>query len=144
MSRIINVNDPTKIRNRNRRSIAEILRHLSQKPDIDTEAKDMVATLVYLLREISEGVEKSAAAWEKRDYWMKAERFMRDWEWTKETAVNIEDVIRHDAWDLLPELMADLFPQFIDIQLKTMTRKSDLWHGNYKRLLEEDPSELPW
>jgi hypothetical protein len=144
MSRIINVNDPTKIRNRNRRSIAEILRHLSQKPDIDMEAKDMVATLVYLLREISEGVEKSAAAWEKRDYWMKAERFMRDWEWTKETAVNIEDVIRHDAWDLLPELMADLFPRFIDIQLKTMTRKSDLWRGNYKRLMEEKPSELPW
>ena len=58
MSRIINVNDPTKIRNRNRRSIAEILRHLSQKGTIDAEAKDMTATLVYLLREINEGVEK--------------------------------------------------------------------------------------
>ncbi|NHZ72720.1 MAG: hypothetical protein GWP17_06525, partial [Aquificales bacterium] len=98
----------------------------------------------YLLREISEGVEKSAAAWEKRDYWLKAERFMRDWEWAKETAVNIEDVIRHDAWDLLPELLAELFPHFVDIQIKTMTRKADLWRGNYQRLMAEDPSELPW
>ncbi len=144
MSRIINVNDPTKIRNQNRRSIAEILRRLSQKPDVDAETKDMTATLVYLLREIGEGIEKSAEAWEKRDYWMKAERFVRDWEWVKETAVNIEDVIRHDAWDLLPELMVDLFPHFADIQIKTMTRHSDLWLGNYKQLMAEEPSELPW
>ena len=41
MSRIINVNDPTKIRNRNRRSIAEILRRLSQKPEIDAEVVEV-------------------------------------------------------------------------------------------------------
>lgn len=144
MSRIINVNDPTKIRNNNRRSIAEILRHLSKKAAIDDEAKDMAATLVYLLREIYEGVEQSARAWEKRDYWMKAERFLRDWQWTKETAVNIEDVIRNDAWDLLPELLAELFPRFADIKIKTMTRKADLWRGNYQRLMAEEPSEFPW
>jgi hypothetical protein len=144
MSRVINTNSPTKIRNRNRRSIAEILRRLSQKPEFDEEAKDMAATLVFLLREIWEGVEKSAAAWEKRDYWMKAERFLREWEWAGETAVNIEDVLRNEAWDLLPELLADLFPRFTDIQLKTMTRKPDLWRGNFQRLLAEDPSELPW
>jgi len=144
MSRIVNVNDPTKIRNQNRRSIAEILRRLSQKAAVDADAKDMAATLVYLLREIYEGVESTVRAWEKRDYWMKAERFLREWGWTQETAVNIEDVIRHDAWDLLPDLMADLFPRFADIQLKTMTRQADLWQGNYQRLLAEEPSELPW
>lgn len=144
MSRIINVNDPTKIRNRNRRSIAEILRHLSQKVEIDGEARDMAATLVYLLREIYEGVEQSAHAWEKRDYWMKAERFLRDWHWTKETAVNIEDVIRNDAWDLLPELLAELLLQFADIKIKTMTRQSDLWRGNYHRLMAEEPSDFLW
>jgi hypothetical protein len=144
MSRIVNVNSPTKIRNRNRRSIAEILRLISQKPQVDNEAKDMAATIVYLLREISEGVEQSARAWEKRDYWMKAERFLRQWTWTAEMAANIEDVIRHEAWDLLPELMADLFPHFTDIQIKTMTRKPSLWQGAYQRLLSEPPGKSPF
>ena len=144
MSRIINANNPTTIRNRNRRSIAEILRHLSQKVAIDDEAKDMAATIVFLLREIDEGVENSARAWEKRDYWMKAERFLREWKWVKETAFNFEDVIRNDALDLLPELMAELFPRFVDIQLKTMTRKPTLWNGAYKRLIDSPPSEMPW
>ncbi len=144
MSRIVNANNPTTIRNRNRRSIAEILRHLSQKSTIDNEAKDMAATIVFLLREIEEGVESSARAWEKRDYWLKAERFLRDWTWVKETAFNFEDVIRNDALDLLPELMADLFPRFVDIQLKTMTREPSLWRGAYQRLMESPPSEMPW
>jgi hypothetical protein len=144
MSRIVNANNPTTIRNRNRRSIAEILRHLSQKPGIDDEAKDMSATIVFLLREIDDGVENSARAWEKRDYWLKAERFLREWKWVKETAYNFEDVIRNDAFDLLPELMADLFPRFIDIQIKTMTRKSTLWRGAYQRLMDSPPSDMPW
>jgi len=144
MTRIIHTESPTKVRNNNRRSIAEMLRHLSLKPALDDEAKDMAAMLVYLLREIDTGVEQSATAWEKRGYWMKAERFMREWTWIKESAANIEDVLRNDAADLLPELLTDLYPRFADIQLKSMTRQPTLWRGAYKRLLSEPPGELPW
>lgn len=144
MSRVINPDNPSKIRNRNRRTIAELLRRLSQKPKVDAEAKDMASAIVFALREIAEGVEQTVRAWEKRDYWMKAERFLREWEWTGEAAANMEDVIRNDAWDLLPRLMAELFPRFSDVQIKTMTRKPDVWRGCYERLLAEPPSELPW
>ena len=144
MSRVININNPTKLRNQNRRTIAELLRRLSQKPQMDDEAKDMISCIVFALRDIFVGVEQSAAAWEKRDYWMKAERFLRQWDWTTESATNIEDVIRNGAWDLMPQLLADLFPRFADIQIKTMTRKPDVWQGAYDRLIAESPSELPW
>jgi len=144
MSRIININNPSTIRSRNRRSIAEILRRLIQKPELDDEAKDMAAMLVFLLKEIYAGVEQSATAWEKRDYWMKAERFMRDWKWSIEMAADIDDVIRHEAWDLLPELLLMLVPHFEDIKIKKMTRKASLWRGAYGRLLEQPPLEHDW
>ena len=144
MSRVININNPTKIRNQHRRTIAEILRRLSQKPEIDAEAKDMASMLVYLLREIGNGVEQTVQAWEKRGYWLKAERFVRQWDWTAEIAANIEDVIRNDAWDLLPELLADLFIRFADIQIKTMTRNPGVWRDAYQKLLAESPGELPF
>ena len=144
MSRIIHTESPAQLRNRHRRSIAEMLRRLSQKQDIDAEAKDMAAMIALLLREIYESVEKSARAWEKRDYWMKAERLLRDWEWTAELAANMDDVLRHDAFDLLPELMADLLPRFADIQLKKMMRKPDLWRGAYDRLQAAPPPPSPW
>ncbi len=144
MSRVVNVNSPTKVRNQHRRTIAEILRRLSQKAQVDSESKDMVAMMVYLLREIHDGVEQSAAAWEKRDYWVKAERFLREWSWAQVMAVNIEDVLRNDAWDLLPGLMAELFPRFVDIQIKKMMRSPSVWQGAYKRLMAEPPAELPY
>lgn len=144
MSRVININSPSKRRSHNRRTIAELLRRLSQKPQMDDEAKDMISCIVFALRDISVGVEQTAAAWEKRDYWMKAERFVRQWEWTVEAAANIEDVTRNKAWDLIPELLADLFPRFADIQIKSMTRKPDVWRGAYARLMADSPIELPW
>ncbi len=142
MSRVINTQSPTKTRNQHRRTVAEILRRLGQKQQIDGEAKDMAAMLVYLMRELWTGVESSAAAWEKRDYWMKAERFMREWEWTVETAVNIEDVLRHDAFDLLPELLMQLFPRFADVQVKKMTRSPSVWSGAFARLMDEEPTAV--
>lgn len=142
MSRVIHVDSPGKRRNQARRSIAEILRLLGQKTQIDEEARDMAATIVFLLREIKDTVDESAAAWEKRGYWMKVERFVRDWEWIPELAANIDDVIRNNAWDLLPELLADLSPHFDDIKIKTMTRKPTNWRGAYRRLLAEPPAAI--
>jgi hypothetical protein len=104
----------------------------------------MASLIVFCLRDISVGVEQTVTAWEKRDYWMKAERFLREWEWTGEMAANLEDVIRHEAWDLLPELLADLFPRYSEIQIKTMTRKPDVWKGAYRELLAQPPSDPPW
>ncbi|MBP7999297.1 MAG: hypothetical protein KA314_25575 [Chloroflexi bacterium] len=144
MSRVINVNNPTKVRNYARRTIAEILYLLPRKQKFDEEAKDMAAAIVYCLREIEGTVETSAVAWEKRDYWMKAERFMREWEWTKEMAANYEDIIREEAWDLLPELLADLMSHFTDMDVKSFMRKPDAWQGAYKRLLADTPRTTPW
>ena len=81
MSRVINTDSTGKKRNQNMRTGAELLRHLSQKNTIDDEAKDMLALLIYCLREIDEGIDSSAQAWEKRDYWMKAEEFRQRWRW---------------------------------------------------------------
>ncbi len=144
MSRVIHVDNPGKRRNAARRSIAEILRYLSRKGQIDDEARDMSAALVFLLTEVKATVDESAAAWEKRGYWMKVERFVRDFEWIPESAANLDDVIRHDAWDLLPELLADLSPRFDDIKIKAMTRKPTEWRGTYARLLAAPPVAAPY
>jgi hypothetical protein len=75
---------------------------------------------------------------------MKADRFMRDWEWSAEFAANFEDVIRNDAWDLVPRLMAELIPHTADVQIKNMTRPPSTWKGSYDKLLSEPPRELPF
>lgn len=144
MSRVINTNSPTKLRNRNRRTIAEMLWQLSRKNGLDDEAHDMAATVVFALLDIHEGIMQSAEAWEKRGYWVKAERFISEWVWAQEMAANLDDVLRHEAWDLLPGLLMELFPRFDDIEVKSLTRKPEEWRGAYRRLLDAPPLEMPW
>lgn len=137
MSRVINPNSPGKTRNQHMRSAAEIMRRLAAKPSADDEVRDMAAAMVFLFREISETVEEVTRAWEKRDYWIKADRFRLEWEWAEQAAADLVDVIRNEAWDLLPRLLMDLFPHFASIRVKKLTRKPELWQGAYRRLLAE-------
>lgn len=137
MSRIVNTDTTAKKRNQNRRSCAEILRHLSQKQSVDDEARDMLATLVFLLREIDEGLEESAAAWEKRDYWMKAEQLRQKWMWVSQAGHRLEMVIKGEKWDEMPKEIAKLLPNFADINITKVTRDAALWEGKYQALLDE-------
>lgn len=137
MSRVINVNSPGKRRSHARRTIAEVLRHLMLKREIDQEAKDMAALVVSSLREIAETVEATASAWEARDYFSKADRFRLEWEWVTPTADRLERVILQDRWDELPRELATLAPRFADVSVSKMTRAPSEWRGHYAELAGE-------
>jgi hypothetical protein len=137
MSRVVNTNNPGKTRSRWMRLSAELLRRLSQKAELDGDAKDMAAQLVYCLREIDDGIEASAAVWEKRDYWIKAEQLRQRWAWAGNAAASLERVVRDDAWDSLPGMMVALFAHFGDIKVTKFMRDSSEWRGAYQRLKDE-------
>jgi hypothetical protein len=137
MSRVINTDGPGKRRSQNMRTAAELLRRLSQKASIDDETRDMVAMLIYCLRDIDEGIDESAQAWEKRDYWMKSEEFRQRWSWSGDMADEVQAMVFEDEWQRLPEIMIRLLPRFSGIKINKFMRKPSLWAGAYKRLLEE-------
>lgn len=137
MSRVVNTNSPGKQRNQVMRTAAELLRHLSQKATLDDDAKDMAAQLLLCLREIDEGIEASAEVWEKRDYWIKAEQLRQRWVWAGNSAARLENVLRHDTWDKIPQILIDLFPQFAEIKITKFTRDASAWQGAYPRVIEE-------
>ncbi|MBN2304886.1 MAG: hypothetical protein JXQ72_10435 [Anaerolineae bacterium] len=137
MSRVVNTNSPGKVRNQLMRTSAELLRHLSQKTEVDGEAKDMAARLVLCLRGIDDGIEASALVWENRDYWVKAEQLRQRWVWAGNSAARLEQLVRDESWDSLPGLMAELFAHFADIKVTKLTRPASEWQGAYQQLLDE-------
>lgn len=141
MGRVINIDSTGTERNRYRRTIAEALRLLASKSTIDDEARDLAALIVLSLRGIAEGIDSSASAWEKRDYYMKADKFRQEWEWVNISARQLERILRQGRWNDLPTALARLLPQFSDIKLTKMTRSPDLWRGCYEKLLKEDAKE---
>ena len=137
MARVINTNSPGKRRNAHMRTIAEILRHLSQQREVKQQTKDMVAMLVFCLRGVDATVEESIRAWEKRGYWKKADDFQQKWWWSSLMADAIEKLLRDGNWDQIPEIMIKLYPHFADIQVNRMTRDPADWDGAYLKLLDD-------
>lgn len=140
MGRVINTNNPSTHRQQVRRTIAEALRLLFQKNGFDEEAKDLAALIVFSLRELSDGVDQSASAWEKRGYFMKADRFRREWEWVDPAADELETLLRGGEWLRVPVALARLVPRFADIKIRRLTRSPAMWEGCYRRLLEKELS----
>jgi hypothetical protein len=138
MSRVISIDGPGKVRNRHRRTIAEALRRLSQKVQLDDEAKDLAALIVFSLHGMADTVDRTTDAWEKREYFLKAERFREQWRWLEPTADELSGVINEGQWDQLPSVLAGLMPHFADIRIKQMSRKPTLWQGAYERFMQED------
>ena len=134
MSRIIATESVGQQRSRLRRTIAEALRRLATKPALDRESLDLAALIVFSLRRLEEGVEQTATAWEKRDYYLKADRFRREWEWLDDTAHALETALLLGDQARLPEILARLFPKFADITIARYTRSEALWDGCYQRL----------
>ncbi len=81
MSRVINTNGTGKERNTFTRGIVAALRELMKQKEPDAHSYDLVAFIGLSLVAIDANVEQSVKAWEKRDYWVKADRFRMEWSW---------------------------------------------------------------
>jgi len=135
MSRVINVSSPGKRRHHSRRTIAELLRHLGQKTELDAEAKDMAAAVVINLQEIADTIEVTTEAWEKRDYYLKADRFRLEWEWVQPAADALLDIVVGERWELLAIQLASLSYRFNDVKVARMTRPASTWEDSCEALV---------
>jgi hypothetical protein len=137
MSRIISIEGPGKIRNQHRRTIAEALRRLSLKQKLDNEAKDLAALIVFCLHGIADTVEQTTDAWDKRNYYLKADRFREEWRWVEPVTDQLSAVIYDGRWSELADALVLLMPHFADVTIKKMTRKPSLWKGAYEKFMQE-------
>ena len=137
MSRIIATEGPGKMRSQHRRTIAEALRRLSQKPGLDDEVKDLAALIVFCLHRIADTIEQTTDAWDKRNYYLKADRFREGWRWVEPMTDELSAVIYEERWNQLPEVLVQLMPHFSDVTIKKLTRKPSLWKGAYDRFMQD-------
>jgi len=138
MSRVVNTNSPGKRRSYHMRSCAELVRRLSQKQTVDEEARDMLAALVYALRQMDSSLDEAVAAWEKRDYWVKAEKFRQKWYWVGAKADELASVLLSQDWNSVPQQIMSMVPLLADVTINKFTRTPTLWNGMYDRFLKEN------
>ncbi len=134
MSRVINPDSVGKQRTKLTKSIVLALRELARQSDTGKETHDLVAFIAVALQAISEGIDASVAAWEKRDYWVKADKFRMEWAWTAPVAQKMRAALEAEDWASIAMLSAQIGQRLGKIQIADNHRLGKPWQGAYERL----------
>jgi len=137
MSRLINPESAGKDRTRLTKAIVLSMRELAKQKDVTGEARDLAAFIALALQTISEGIDASVAAWEKRDYWVKADRFRMEWRWAGQTAEKMKTAVLKEDWGRIAALMPQIGMKLNKIQVSDNHRLGKPWVGAYQKMKNE-------
>lgn len=133
MSRVINPESAGRNRTRLMQWIALACAQLMKERSLDTRA-DALAFIVVALEEIAAGIDTSTAAWEKRDYWLKADQFRRQWEWTGRSAQRLRAAIERKNTSEAVAALADFAPRLAGVTLPKRLPKEMPWKGAHEKM----------
>lgn len=134
MSRVINLDSAGKDRTRLTKAIVLAVRELAKQTQVNQEAKDLAAFIALALKTISEGIDASVAAWEKRDYWVKADKFRMEWMWSGQYAEKMKTAILADDWGTVAMISAQIAQKFGKVMVSDNHRLGKPWAGAYSQL----------
>ena len=134
MSRVINPDSAGKERTRLTKAIVIAIRELAKQNDPGDKARDMAAFIALALLSIAEGIDVSVAAWEKRNYWVKADRFRMEWAWAGQVGEKMRTAVLNDDWASVAMLSAQLGQKLHKIKVSENHRMGRPWIGAWKQL----------
>jgi len=134
LSRVINPDSVGKERTRLIKSIVLCMRELAKQAKVTPEAKDLASFIALALQSISDGVDVSVAAWEKRDYWVKADKFRMEWMWTSQVAEQMKTAVLTDDWATIASLMPQIASRLNKVEVSDNHRLGKPWENAYALL----------
>jgi hypothetical protein len=134
MSRVINPDSAGKERTRLTRAIVIAIRELAKQTSPNEESRDMAAFIVLALQTIAEGIDVSVAAWEKRNYWVKADRFRMDWAWAGQVSEKMKNAIMEDDWADVALLSAEIAQKLSKVKVSEKHRMGKPWVEAWSQL----------
>lgn len=138
MSRVINPDGVGQERNRLMKALAISLRELAHHNRTDSHARDLAAFMVFVLEGIAGTIERTVAPWEKRDYWLKADKFRMEWAWAGKLAADLRRAVLDEDWPEIGGVVVQLGPHTQRVKLGKTHRLGTPWADAWSKLLADD------
>ena len=134
MSRIINPDSAGKERTRLTKGVVLAVRALAQQSGPGATSRDLAAFIALALGVVAETIEVSVAAWEKRGYWVKADRFRMDWLWAGQYAQKMRQAVLDENWGTVAQVAAQTAQKLGKINVADHHRLGTPWVGAWEEL----------
>ncbi|PWH12048.1 MAG: hypothetical protein DDG60_15295 [Anaerolineae bacterium] len=134
MGRVIHPDSAGKERTQLTKSIVLAIRELAKQTEPGPEFRDLAAFISLALAQIAEGIDVSVAAWEKRGYWVKADKFRMDWLWCGQYAEKMKTALLTEDWAGVALVMTQTAHKLVKVQVPAGHRLGRPWQGAWEKL----------
>jgi hypothetical protein len=129
LGRVINPDSAGKERTRLTKEVVLAIRELMRQSEPDGYSRDLAAFICIALQQIWQTIDVSVIAWEKRGYWVKAERFRIEWAWAERLGVAMRQALMQDDWSKVAMTAAQIAQKLMKIQVAERHRLGSPWVG---------------
>jgi len=134
MGRVISTQNLSTERNRLMKAMVVALREMGKQSSFTNGSRDLAAFLAAALETVAETVERSVAPWEKRGYWLKADRFRMDWDWVEPLARKMKQAILEEDLAGIAQSAATLGTKLKNVEVPQKHRLGTPWVGAWEKL----------
>jgi len=138
LGRVINTNSAGKDRRLLEKGIVKALRELGRQEQLTEVTYDLVAYIALSLIAIGDTIDESVAAWEKRGYWLKADRYRMEWSWTSKLGEELKIAVLKEDWGKVASISAQVAQKMSKVNVAQKDRLGTPWVGSWKRLKSPD------
>lgn len=136
MSRVINPDGVGKERTRLTRAVVIAIREMMQQNSPNSTTRDAAAFIALALPKISETIERTIVPWEKRGYWLKADKFMLEWEWLQPLGTELQSALFNKDWAQIALSTAKVGEKLSKVKVPIRHRLGTPWIGAWDKLKE--------
>jgi hypothetical protein len=134
LSRVINPESAGKERVQLTRAVVLAIRELARQTEPGMESRDLAAFIALALENISRTIEVTVAPWEKRDYWVKADKFRMDWVWSGQYAQKMKQAVLQEDWGNVTLLAGQTAQKLSKLTVPERNRIGRPWVGAWNEL----------
>jgi hypothetical protein len=135
MGRVIKTGSASKDRILLEKGIILAIRTLAEQSGIDTSTRDLLAYIALSLEAIAETIDESVVAWEKRGYWIKADHYRMEWNWTANWGEEMRQAILQEDWGAVVKITAQVTQKLSKVKISQRNRLGTPWIGSYEKLI---------
>jgi hypothetical protein len=139
VGRVINPESAGKERTRLTKGIVLAMRGLMRQTEPNEESQDLAAFIALALLEIAEGIDTSVLAWEKKGYWVKADRFRMEWDWSARLGDQMRQAVLNNNWAEVARVAVQVGGKLKDVKVSEHHRLGTPWIGAYRKLATKVP-----
>jgi hypothetical protein len=134
LSRVINPDSIGKERNRLTKGVVLAIRVLAQQDKPGPESRDLAAFITLALESISQTIDVTVAPWEKRDYWVKADKFRMAWAWSGQYAQKMKWAVLSEDWATVAQIAALTAQKLSKVSVSSSHHLGKPWTGAWNEL----------